>query len=98
MIKSKKKYYFQFQRAITPKLGNQELQFVRSAHQLMLFNICVKFPEDSLNGFQVIKRTLLNHKIYFQFQKTITPIIGNPELLFFAYLNYLPSAGRMTIG
>ena len=40
-------HYFQFQRAITPKTGNQELQFLRSAPHLMLVNICVKFSEDT---------------------------------------------------
>ena len=37
----------------------QELWFLRSACRLMLIDIYMKFPEDSLNGFQVtcIERT-----------------------------------------
>ena len=33
---------FQFQRALTPKKGNPELQFLGSAQSLMLFYICMK--------------------------------------------------------
>ena len=35
----------------------QELPFLHSAHRLMLINICMKFHEDSLRGFQVVERT-----------------------------------------
>ena len=35
----------------------QELWFLRSACRLMLIDIYMKFREDSLNGFQVIKLT-----------------------------------------
>ena len=35
----------------------QELPFLRSAHRLMLIDICMKFREDSLRGFQVTERT-----------------------------------------
>ena len=35
----------------------QELWFLRSACQLMLIDIYMKFREDSLNGFQVIEQT-----------------------------------------
>ena len=35
----------------------QELQFLHSAHCLMLIDICMKFREDSLRGFQVTERT-----------------------------------------
>ena len=31
------------QRAITPQVGKPELQFMCSAHSLMMFTICVKF-------------------------------------------------------
>ena len=34
------------QRAITPKVGQPELQFMCSACLLMVFNICVKFHEN----------------------------------------------------
>ena len=45
------------QRAITPKVGKQELWFMCSALRLMLFNVCVKFHESMSNGFKVMKRT-----------------------------------------
>ena len=35
----------------------QELWFLHSAHRLMVIDIYMKFPEDSLNGFQVIEQT-----------------------------------------
>ena len=35
----------------------QELPFLHSARRLMLIDICMKFREDSLRGFQVTKRT-----------------------------------------
>ena len=52
------------QRAITPKAGKQELQFMCSARRLMVFNICVKFHENMSSGFKVMERTRksLTHK------------------------------------
>ena len=50
-------YYFQFQRAITPKMCNPELSFMHSACRLMLLYICVKFHENISNGFWVKERT-----------------------------------------
>ena len=35
----------------------QELRFLHSVIRLMLIDIYIKFPEDSLNGFQVIEGT-----------------------------------------
>ena len=35
----------------------QELPFLHSARRLMLIDICIKFREDSLRGFQVTERT-----------------------------------------
>ena len=35
----------------------QELPFLHSARRLMLIDICMKFREDSLRGFQVTVRT-----------------------------------------
>ena len=43
---------FIIQRAITLKVGKQELQFMCSACRHMVFNICVKFHE-----FKVMERT-----------------------------------------
>ena len=53
----RKIYYFQFQRAITPKICNPELGYLRSAHRLMLLYICVKFHENISNVFSVTERT-----------------------------------------
>ena len=53
----RKIYYFQFQRAITPKIHNPELRFLRSARCLMLLYICAKFHENISNGFWVTERT-----------------------------------------
>ena len=52
------------QRAITPKVGKPELQFMCSARSLMAFNVCVKFHENMPNSFKVMERTrkLLTHK------------------------------------
>ena len=50
-------YNFQFQRAITPKIRNPELRFLRSARCLMLLYNCVKFHENISNGFWVTERT-----------------------------------------
>ena len=35
----------------------QELPLLHSARRLMLIDICMKFREDSLRGFQVTERT-----------------------------------------
>ena len=48
---------FNVQRAITPKVCNPELRFFCSAHLLMVLNICVKFHENILKGFEVTERT-----------------------------------------
>ena len=53
----RKIYYFQFQRAITPKIHNPELRLLRSARRLMLLYICVQFHENISNGFLVTERT-----------------------------------------
>ena len=45
-------------REITQKVKKRaELPFLHSARHLMLVDICIKFREYSLSGFQVIKRT-----------------------------------------
>ena len=48
---------FNIQRAITLKVGKQELRFMCSACHLMVFNICVKFHENTSRGFKVMERT-----------------------------------------
>ena len=52
------------QRAITPKVGKPELQFMCSARCLMVFNICMKFHVNMSSSFKVMERTqkLLTHK------------------------------------
>ena len=44
-------------REITQKVYMAKLPFLHSAHHLMLIDICIKFREYSLSGFQVIERT-----------------------------------------
>ena len=46
----------QSSKGLTRKVKIQELWFLHCAHRLMLVNICMKFHEDTLNGFQVIER------------------------------------------
>ena len=45
------------QREITQKVFKTELLFLHYARHLMLIDICIKFHEYSLRGFQVIERT-----------------------------------------
>ena len=45
------------QREITQKVKTAELPFLHCARHLMLIDICIKFREYSLSGFQVIERT-----------------------------------------
>ena len=49
--------FFNVQRAITPKKCNPELRSLRSAHRLILLNICVKLHENISNGFHVTEQT-----------------------------------------
>ena len=44
-------------RKITQKVLKAELPFLHSARHLMLIDICIKFHEYSLSGFQVTERT-----------------------------------------
>ena len=48
---------FNVQRAITPKVGKPELQFMCSAHCLIVLYICVKFCEKILDGIRVMEQT-----------------------------------------
>ena len=48
---------FNVQRTITPKVGKPELQFMCSARRLVVLYICMKFPENISNGFQLTERT-----------------------------------------
>ena len=52
------------QRAITPKVGKPQLQFMCFARPLMVFIVCVKFHENMSSGFKVMEQTrkLLTHK------------------------------------
>ena len=75
---------FNVQRAITPKVCNPGLQFLCSARRLMVLNICVKFHENILNGFEVTEQTQVCGKNchFFNIQRAITPEECNPELQF----------------
>ena len=55
---------FNIHRAITLKVGKQELRVMFSACPLMVFKIYVKFYENMSSAFKIIKRTrkLLTHK------------------------------------
>ena len=44
-------------RETTYKVEKAELPFLHSASHLMLIDICIKFREYSLSGFQVVERT-----------------------------------------
>ena len=48
---------FNIQRAIIPKVGIPELQFMCSASPLIVLYICVKFHENISNGFQLVEWT-----------------------------------------
>ena len=62
---------FNVQRAITPKVCNPEL--LCSACPLILLNICVKFHEYILNGFEVTERTRVCGKLpFFNVQRAVT--------------------------
>ena len=64
------------QRAITPKAGKPELQFLCSAHRLMVFNVCVKFHDNMSSGFKVMEQTrkLLTDTHTEKKQKHYTPM------------------------
>ena len=68
------------QRALTPKVGKPDLQFMCSACRLMLFG--VKFHENMSSGFKILegKRKFVNT------QRAITPKVGKPELRFMCSL------------
>ena len=47
---------FNVQRAITPKAGKPELQFISFARRLILLYICMKFGEN-ISGIRVMEQT-----------------------------------------
>ena len=49
------------QRGITTKLHRRELRYLCYASRLMVLHISMKFHENILKGFQVIKRTRNDH-------------------------------------
>ena len=53
--------FVRFQRGITTKLYRQELLFLCSARRLVMLYISVRFHENILKGFQVLKRTRNDH-------------------------------------
>ena len=48
---------YNVQRDVTQKVSIQELWFLHSTHRLMLVYICMKFHEDTLNGFKATEWT-----------------------------------------
>ena len=48
---------FNVQRAITSKVGKQELRYMCSTHGLLMLYICVKFSEIILDGIRVMEQT-----------------------------------------
>ena len=54
---------FNVQRAITPNVCSPDLRFLRSACRHLVLNICVKFQENILNGFEVTERSRVCGKI-----------------------------------
>ena len=48
---------FNVHRAITPKVGKPEFQFMCSACCLIVLYISVKFPENISDGIRVMERT-----------------------------------------
>ena len=52
-------------RKITQKVYKAELPILHSARHLMLIDICIKFREYILSGFQVVERTrfFVMHKV-----------------------------------
>ena len=66
---------FNIQRAVTLKLGKQELRFVCSACHLMMFNICVMFHENMSSSFKVMEWTQkLLRDTHTQKRKLYTPL------------------------
>ena len=71
---------FNIQRAVTLKVGKQDLWFISSACHLMVLNICVKFHGNMSSGFKVMERTqkIVNTHTHTHTQrektKTIYPI------------------------
>ena len=53
---------FNVQRAITPK-DKPELQFMSSAHHLMVLYICVKLCENITNGIRNMERTHIHDRM-----------------------------------
>ena len=47
---------FNVQRAVPPNIGKPELRLIFSACCHKVLYICVKFPKNILNGFQLIER------------------------------------------
>ena len=58
------------QRAVTPKAGKSELQFLSFANCIMVIHICLKFQENISNSFQVTEWTRIHYRNhYFQSSK-----------------------------
>ena len=65
---------FNIQRAITLKVGKQELRIMCFACRLMVFNICVKFHENMSSGFKVMEWTRKSSTDTEKRRKLYTPL------------------------
>ena len=71
--------YVYTQRAITPKIGKQELRFVCSACRLIVFVVFVRFHENMSSGFKVMEQTrklLLDTHTHRKDKNIIPPYAG----------------------
>ena len=74
---------YKVQRDVTKKVWIQELWFLHSACSLTLVNICMKFHDDILNGFEVIDLTWFCHRTAnYKLQREVTQKIHIQELWF----------------
>ena len=53
------------QRAVTPKAGYSELQFLSFANCFIVIYSCIKFQENILNSFQVTEWTEIYYRNYY---------------------------------
>ena len=60
---------YNVQRVVTPKAGNSELCFLRSAHHIMVIYICIKFKKISRTVFKLQRGHIYYRNHYFQCSK-----------------------------
>ena len=83
---------FNVQRPITPEVDKPELRFMCSACHLLVLYICMKFPENISNSFQLTEQARVHDRNgyhMFNIQMAITPKVGKPELQFMSFTHRL---------